>query len=164
MLNLWLVLGLKPGASLDEIRSAYRLRARDTHPDHGGDPDDFAEVSEAYSTLRDDERRKAWEADYRERARRCNAAICNGCFSAQRREGNHCRICGERMPEDPAASFRLPPRLERLRADLADQLGDAAIDIGARIGDEIASATIDGVNRGLALLAARLGRKAARRR
>lgn len=164
MLNLYLVLGLRPGATLDEFRSAYRLRARDTHPDHGGDPDDFAEVSEAYNTLRDPERRKAWETSYRDRAKRCNAAICERCFSAQHQGGQDCRICGEKMPEAPAASFRLPPRLDRLRADLADQLGDAAIDIGARIGDEIASATIDSVNRGLEILAARLGRKAARRR
>lgn len=164
MKNLYLVLGLRPGATLDEIRSAYRLRARDTHPDHGGDPDDFAEVSVAYNTLRDPERRRAWEISYRERAKRCKATICERCFSAQVHGGETCRICAEKMPDAQPESFRLPPRLDRLRADLADQLGDAAIDIGARIGDEIASATIDGVNRGLEILAARLGRKAARRK
>lgn len=162
MRNLYLVLGLRPGATLDEIRSAYRLRARDTHPDHGGDPDDFAEVTDAYNTLRDEQRRTAWETDYRERAKRCNATICESCFSAQRRGGAPCRVCGE--PIDDGAAFRLPPRLERLKTDVLEQLGDSAIEIGARIGDEIASATIESVNRGLELLAAKLGKQGAKRR
>lgn len=48
------VLGVAPDATADEIRAAYRQRARETHPDHGGDPDEFRAVQIAWELLRDD--------------------------------------------------------------------------------------------------------------
>jgi hypothetical protein len=44
------VLGLAPGASWDEVRSAYRQRVKEVHPDHGGDEESFHRVQEAYAT------------------------------------------------------------------------------------------------------------------
>ena len=166
MLNPYLVLGIRPGASPDELRSAYRDRARETHPDHGGDADSFAEVREAYEVLRDEQRRTAWESTYRQKASALGATICECCFTAQKRTSDLCcRVCGEAWPVEPKKeSVRLPPRLDRLRQDLLDRLGETAIDMGARIGDEIASATVEGVHRGLEVLASKLGRSGARRR
>ena len=45
------VLGVRPGASPDEVRAAWRRRARATHPDRGGDEEAFAQVLEAYRRL-----------------------------------------------------------------------------------------------------------------
>jgi len=45
------VLGVVQGASLQEIREAYRDRAKKHHPDHGGDAWAFRLVSWAYETL-----------------------------------------------------------------------------------------------------------------
>jgi hypothetical protein len=45
------VLGVRPGASLDEVRAAWRRRVLATHPDRGGDEAAFAEVTEAYRVL-----------------------------------------------------------------------------------------------------------------
>jgi hypothetical protein len=45
------VLGVRPGASPDEVRAAWRRRARATHPDRGGDEEAFSEVLEAYRRL-----------------------------------------------------------------------------------------------------------------
>jgi hypothetical protein len=42
------VLGLKRGASREEIKAAYRRLARQHHPDCGGDPEKFKEVQAAY--------------------------------------------------------------------------------------------------------------------
>ena len=42
------VLGLKRGASKDEIKAAYRRLARQHHPDCGGDPEKFKELQAAY--------------------------------------------------------------------------------------------------------------------
>lgn len=45
------VLGVQPGASPDELKKAYRKQAMKYHPDRGGDPEKFKQVSEAYSRL-----------------------------------------------------------------------------------------------------------------
>ncbi|WP_163464521.1 J domain-containing protein, partial [Escherichia coli] len=34
-------LGLTQSASLDNVRSAYRERVKEVHPDHGGNEDEF---------------------------------------------------------------------------------------------------------------------------
>ena len=44
-------LGVPSQATEDEIRSAYRSRLHETHPDHGGDPDEFQKVREAGRVL-----------------------------------------------------------------------------------------------------------------
>jgi len=48
------ILGLKPGSSLDEVRKAYRIKARKFHPDLNKAPgaaDRFIEATEAYEFL-----------------------------------------------------------------------------------------------------------------
>ncbi len=58
-------LGVHPSASAEEIRSAYREKARATHPDHN--PDDpkaaerFQKIKQAYQVLRDPERRTRYD-------------------------------------------------------------------------------------------------------
>ncbi len=44
-------LGLHPTADVAEIRRAWRRRARETHPDHGGDPQAFTAVHQAFRLL-----------------------------------------------------------------------------------------------------------------
>jgi DnaJ-class molecular chaperone len=58
------VLGVKRGASADEIRSAYRKLARKYHPDANKAPGaaaKFNEATEAYDALSDAEKRKAYD-------------------------------------------------------------------------------------------------------
>ena len=59
------VLGLGRNASKEEIRSAYRKKARLLHPDvNPGNPhaeEQFKEISEAYQVLSDDSRRAAYD-------------------------------------------------------------------------------------------------------
>ncbi|MFA5051067.1 MAG: molecular chaperone DnaJ [Patescibacteria group bacterium] len=55
-------LGVDKGASEDEIKKAYRQAAQKYHPDKpGGNAEKFKEISEAYQTLSDPEKRKLYE-------------------------------------------------------------------------------------------------------
>jgi hypothetical protein len=45
------VLGVVPGASLDELKAAFRRKALEHHPDHGGDPAAFIAVKRAYDGI-----------------------------------------------------------------------------------------------------------------
>ena len=59
------VLGVARTAGEDEIKKAYRKLARKYHPDVSKEPDAkerFQEVSEAYETLRDKEKRAAYDS------------------------------------------------------------------------------------------------------
>jgi curved DNA-binding protein len=59
------ILGVERGAAEDEIKKAYRKLARKYHPDVSKEPnakERFQEVSEAYETLRDKEKRAAYDS------------------------------------------------------------------------------------------------------
>ena len=61
MANLYAVLGVNRTATTSDIKSAYRRLARQYHPDVNSDPSAgarFSQISQAYQTLIDPERRK----------------------------------------------------------------------------------------------------------
>jgi hypothetical protein len=49
--SAWEVLGLAPGADPEDVRRAFRQRALETHPDHGGDAAEYLRVRAAYERL-----------------------------------------------------------------------------------------------------------------
>jgi DnaJ family protein A protein 2 len=56
------VLGVPKTASADEVKKAFRKAALKAHPDKGGDPDKFKEMTVAYEVLTDPEKRKLYDA------------------------------------------------------------------------------------------------------
>lgn len=50
-MNDYQTLGVKPGASDEEIKKAYRKAAIQNHPDKGGDPEKFKKINDAYYNL-----------------------------------------------------------------------------------------------------------------
>lgn len=60
--NYYLVLGIEPDATQEQIKSAYRSKAKQSHPDiHGGDCEPFRDVQEAYEILSDPACRRAYD-------------------------------------------------------------------------------------------------------
>jgi len=54
-------LGLEPGATPEEIDKAFRERAKETHPDAGGDAKDFQRAQRAVAILRNPKKRKHYD-------------------------------------------------------------------------------------------------------
>ena len=59
--NYYDVLGVKRDAKADEIKKAFRKLAAKYHPDAGGDEVKFKEVSEAYTVLSDEQKRREYD-------------------------------------------------------------------------------------------------------
>lgn len=59
--KLYETLGISKGASKEDIKKAYKKMAIQSHPDKGGDPEQFKEISKAYQILSDDEKRANYD-------------------------------------------------------------------------------------------------------
>ena len=55
------VLGIKKGASADEIKKAFRAQAVKHHPDQGGDEEKFKELNEAHEVLSNPEKKQRYD-------------------------------------------------------------------------------------------------------
>lgn len=61
--NLYAILGVAPTASPAEIRTAYRQRCKECHPDAGGTEEQFYELRTAYMVLSDADKRAKYDVD-----------------------------------------------------------------------------------------------------
>jgi curved DNA-binding protein CbpA len=60
-MNPYEELGVPPDASVDQINAAFRRKAREAHPDAGGDAETMARLSRAVAILRDPEARSRFD-------------------------------------------------------------------------------------------------------
>jgi molecular chaperone DnaJ len=59
--DLYEIIGVAKDASDDEIKRAYRRKARELHPDAGGDEEQFKELTTAYEVLRNPQARANYD-------------------------------------------------------------------------------------------------------
>ena len=59
--KLYDLLGVSVDASEPELKKAYRKKALSAHPDKGGDPDVFKEITAAYEVLSDSQKREMYD-------------------------------------------------------------------------------------------------------
>ncbi len=62
MIDLYQLLGIKRAATQDEVRKAYRRKAKGLHPDSGGSEEAFNALTAAHEVLSDTRRRQRYDA------------------------------------------------------------------------------------------------------
>lgn len=60
-MDLYSILGVECTATAAQIKTAYRQRLKEVHPDHGGDRESFERVQQAYEVLKDPDKRKQYD-------------------------------------------------------------------------------------------------------
>ena len=61
--NYYRILGIDPDATQAQIKSAYRQKAKELHPDcSGGECEPFHDIQEAYETLSNPARRRRYDS------------------------------------------------------------------------------------------------------
>jgi curved DNA-binding protein CbpA len=60
--NYYITMGVSPNATKRRIEAAYRYRAKQFHPDRGGDEEKMKSLNEAYAVLHDDSARAVYDA------------------------------------------------------------------------------------------------------
>ncbi|HWH16642.1 MAG TPA: DnaJ domain-containing protein, partial [Candidatus Paceibacterota bacterium] len=60
--NYYDILGVDKKASKEEVKKAFRKLAQKHHPDKGGDEAKFKEITEAYSVLSDEKKRREYDS------------------------------------------------------------------------------------------------------
>lgn len=82
-------LGIKPDATADEVKRAYRACSSKAHPDKGGSDEEMAKINRAYDVLSSPDRRASYDAggddsepvSLAERARGLLADLIDNCLS-----------------------------------------------------------------------------------
>jgi DnaJ homolog subfamily A member 2 len=59
--DLYNILKVQKGCSVDELKKSYKKLCIQHHPDKGGDENEFKRISEAYNILKDPEKRKLYD-------------------------------------------------------------------------------------------------------
>ncbi|HKU31578.1 J domain-containing protein [Arthrobacter sp. NyZ413] len=94
------VLRVSVTATDKEIKVAYRKAARLAHPDHGGDPAAFRQITLAYETLIDPKRRAEYDRRY--------ASSTSGKFSPQPERPDYSGASAPRAEARPSAGAHRP--------------------------------------------------------
>lgn len=155
--NLYAVLGISPETPHEDVKPAYHARAREHHPDAGGDRERFEALKAAYEVLSDPDKRRAYEAARHTWLDEIGAVQCPRCGEANRiRETGKRPVCGVKSCR---AELPVPPP-----NPLRERAVEALSDIGERMRVHVAELVVEGIDLGFEKLRGKLGMRSARRR
>lgn len=148
MINHYGILGVGLSATMDEVKSAYRKRAREVHPDLSRSGSrDFHLVEAAYRLLRDPVRRAEYDRQLRVWLASVCKVLCEGCGVANQipaiPAGFHARCghCNGALPIDEAQ------RRATVRAAIGLQVAGFVEDVGSELAAMARDAAIEGLDR-----------------
>lgn len=148
MTNHYAVLGLGMEASAEAIKSAYRRRARQVHPDAGHrEAQDFYAVHVAHQVLSDARRRAQYDAELVAWLRSMGQVLCAGCGVANQVP----RIPTGQRPTCGRCAAALPinetQRQTAVRTALVMQAVGFAEEVGGELLAVAKDAAIEGIDR-----------------
>jgi len=109
--NCYDILGVSRDSSVDDIKKAYKKAALAHHPDKGGDPEKFKEVSAAAETLTDDRKRREYDsALLRARSRDGLRFSYDDREASKERRGSSVPSAPARPPATASEAAQRPPR------------------------------------------------------
>ena len=154
MKNYYLILGIPPTATDEEIKSARRRCARVAHPDHSGSVADFLAIQEAYSVLGVPENRTKYDQERRVWMNKIGAVQCHMCGSAN-------RITHRPEPGEVARCASCKATLRISLNDLMAAQRQSLVNEAARFIDEVgidlAALATDAVKSGIGKIRTRFG-------
>ncbi len=53
IMDIYTIIGAKKSDDIDKIKKLYRIKARELHPDKGGNINDFIKLKELFDTIMD---------------------------------------------------------------------------------------------------------------
>lgn len=92
--DYYFILGISESAAVEGIRRAYRRRAQECHPDHGGSHEAMLEINEAYEVLSDPASRLVYD-EYLKTEQSSNADLGEKIRAARQKSEQYPRNWGE---------------------------------------------------------------------
>lgn len=148
MINHYGILGIGFSATAEDVKSAYRKRAREVHPDvNRSGSRGFQLVEAAYRLLRDPVRRAEYDRQLRAWLASVGKLLCQGCGVANQIPtipvGFHARCghCNATLPVDEVQ------RRASVRAAIGIQVAGLVEDVGEEMLAMARDAAVAGLNR-----------------
>ena len=147
-------LGIRATATSEELKSAFRRRCRETHPDSGGSRVSFEAVTEAYEILCDAERREEWEQSYRSIAESAGLVVCLVCYAINRvrpMRSDECAACAAcRTPLEITPEAQKERYTQEMRQHLGKLLHTVGSE-GGSLAQDMVKAAANGIRRKLGI-------------